>query len=57
MYVEITLDCQTKTAHPSCDYCIANKECQLRESLKNYEKNYGHLDVKLSLPPILCSNR
>jgi hypothetical protein len=39
MYAEIKLDCQTKTEYVSCEYCIAQHDCQLKEILNN-EKSY-----------------
>jgi hypothetical protein len=52
MYAEIKLDCQTKTKYPSCEYCIANHDCQLKEILNN-EKNNRKQNLPIATTPAL----
>jgi hypothetical protein len=33
MYSTIILDCQTRTATPNCEDCIAFKECSARKNM------------------------
>jgi len=47
MYAQIVIECQTQTENVSCEFCIANKTCQLRKNDKKDEQATTTLEVKI----------
>lgn len=57
MYAQIMIDCQTQTDYITCEYCIANKTCQLRTSLEENKKKTENEQFTFTAPfTILIDN-
>jgi hypothetical protein len=46
MYAQIVIDCQTQTENISCEFCIANKTCELRKGVAKNKQTANSLEIK-----------